>query len=222
MLKLLDSSFPEYELSTKAGPLVCSYLKVAYSPAFKSLFVADVHLGKAQSFRELGVPVPSGTTSANLNRLSRAIEYFDAQAVYFLGDLLHSKAAHRPELMTMVRSWRESHKSVNMILIRGNHDGKAGDPPSMLNISVVQEPFLLADFALCHHARVDHHLMVSLSGHIHPVVVLKGKGHTKARLPCFTRLNNQIVLPAFGEFTGGFVCRKEDFEDILLIASESD
>ncbi len=36
------------------------------------LLVADAHIGKAQSFRRLGVPVPEGTTAGTLARLDAA------------------------------------------------------------------------------------------------------------------------------------------------------
>lgn len=220
MLKVLDDTLKDHELQTDAGPLVCSYTKVAYSPEFNSLFVADVHLGKAQSFRELGVPVPAGTTAGNLRRLTQALEHFQAKSLYFLGDLLHSKAAHRPEVIRQIQDWRTSHAHIEMTLIRGNHDDKAGDPPIHLNIQVVPEPHPLGGFFLCHHMpTLDQG--VCLSGHVHPVAVLKGRGRSRVRLACFTRQGNQIVLPAFGEFTGGHVCKTEDFEDILLIAHEN-
>ncbi len=37
-----------------------------------TLLVADAHIGKAVSFRSLGVPVPRGTTTQTLQRLSDA------------------------------------------------------------------------------------------------------------------------------------------------------
>ena len=40
-------------------------------PAERMLFVADLHLGKAASYRALGQPVPGGTTQENLARLER-------------------------------------------------------------------------------------------------------------------------------------------------------
>ena len=46
--------------------------KVAYWPAKAALFVADFHLGKAASFRSAGIPLPSGTTRDNVERLERA------------------------------------------------------------------------------------------------------------------------------------------------------
>ena len=46
--------------------------KAAWWPAQRALLVADAHVGKAQSFRRLGVPVPRGTTTETLAALSEA------------------------------------------------------------------------------------------------------------------------------------------------------
>lgn len=35
-------------------------------PAAQTLFIADLHLGKAASYRRLGQPVPTGSTQDNL------------------------------------------------------------------------------------------------------------------------------------------------------------
>jgi metallophosphoesterase superfamily enzyme len=45
----------------------------ALLPAERTLLVADAHFGKAESFRKLGVPVPSGPTSETLDVLSAAV-----------------------------------------------------------------------------------------------------------------------------------------------------
>ena len=43
--------------------------KALYWPRETTLIVADIHFGKAASFRALGVPVPHGTTAQNLEAL---------------------------------------------------------------------------------------------------------------------------------------------------------
>lgn len=202
-VKVLQNGESGWPVSTLAGELVLSAQRVAYSPAFNALFVADVHLGKAATFRSLGVPVPAGTTQENLSRLSESIEQLKPRVVYFLGDLLHAKAAHNPELLDKLHTWRLQHADVDMTLIRGNHDSKAGDPPAILNISVVEEPFMLGGFALCHHPQTVPGALV-LAGHEHPVVVLNGKGRSRARLPCFYLKPDLLILPSFGAFTGGY------------------
>ena len=50
-----------------------------YLSRWQTLLVADAHFGKAVSFRKLGVPVPSGTTSGNLAKLDEAIAATGAQ-----------------------------------------------------------------------------------------------------------------------------------------------
>lgn len=203
VVKLLQADAQAWTLSTRAGELLLSPERVAYAPAHKALFVADIHLGKAATFRSLGVPVPAGTTRDNLERLSTAIHRFNPDSVYFLGDLLHAKAAHNPELLGQLHAWRQYHANTTLTLIRGNHDSKAGDPPPSLDVSVVEEPFLLGGFALCHHPQSRSGLLV-LAGHEHPVVVLNGKGKSRARLPCFYLKPDQLILPSFGAFTGGY------------------
>ena len=38
------------------------------------------------------------------------------------------------------RAWRAAHRSLDLVLVRGNHDDRAGDPPATLGIRVVDEP----------------------------------------------------------------------------------
>ena len=64
--------------------------RALFLPEHGTLLVADAHIGKAVSFRRLGVPVPGGTTTETLDRLSAAIAATGADHVVFLGDLLHS------------------------------------------------------------------------------------------------------------------------------------
>ena len=44
--------------------------RALYWTRARTLFVADVHLGKAAAFRAGGVPVPRGTTATDLARLT--------------------------------------------------------------------------------------------------------------------------------------------------------
>ena len=45
----------------------------AYLSADHTLLIADAHFGKAVSFRQLGVPVPHGTTQETLAAISAAV-----------------------------------------------------------------------------------------------------------------------------------------------------
>lgn len=182
-----------------------------------ALLVADAHVGKAASFRALGVPVPRGTTGATLQRLSESIALTGARRVIFLGDLLHSAAGRAGATLAALAEWRERHADVVMQLVRGNHDRRAGDPPLSLGIEVVDEPLREHGLALCHHPNALPHDYV-LAGHLHPCVVVGARAGERLRLPCFHFGAQVGVLPAFGDFTGMHEMRALPGERVFVIA----
>ena len=171
-------------------------------PEGRVLFIADLHLGKAATYRALGQPVPSGTTAENLRRLSQLISHYQPLQLVFLGDFLHARHARTASVLGQLQHWRQSHASLVCTLVRGNHDNRAGDPPDDLQISVVDEPYLVGPFAACHHPQ-KHATHAVLAGHTHPAVQLQGPARDRLRLPCFVFEARSAILPAFGEFTGG-------------------
>ena len=173
-------------------------------PAQRVLFVADLHLGKAATYRALGQPVPAGTTDENLRRLSQLIEHYQPVQLVFLGDFLHAAQARTPSVLQALATWRASSSTLHCVLVRGNHDSRAGDPPPNLRIEVVNEPHLLGPFAACHHPQA-HPTHAVLAGHLHPALQLRGPARDRLRLPCFCFEDRQAILPAFGEFTGGWL-----------------
>ena len=109
-------------------------------PAAQTLFIADLHLGKAASYRMLGQPVPAGGTQDNLQRLSQLVERHGAGHIVFLGDFLHAAAGRTPAVLAALQAWRAQHTALRLTLVRGNHDSHAGDPPAELGVVVVDEP----------------------------------------------------------------------------------
>ncbi len=176
--------------------------KALYWPAGEALLVADIHFGKAAAYRALGQPVPRGTTTSNLQRLDALLAQYRCRQLIFLGDFLHARQSHAPATLAALHAWRERHTGLDVLLIRGNHDRSAGDPPPTLDIRVVAEPCLLGPFALQHEPtpHPSHHV---LAGHVHPVCVLRGRGRQRLGLPCFSLEERSTLLPAFGAFTGG-------------------
>ncbi len=182
-------------------PLTLLPEKAAFIAASGTLLIADAHIGKAASFRALGVPVPRGTTSETLAGLTSLVARTGARRIVFLGDFLHSAQAHAPTTLAAVVAWRDAHASLELVLVRGNHDDRAGDPPSRLGMRVVDEPFLRDGFALCHHPDPVAGQYV-LAGHLHPCLHVGVRRWDQLRLPCFWFADSVGVLPAFGAFTG--------------------
>jgi DNA ligase-associated metallophosphoesterase len=183
------------------------------------LVVADLHLGKAATFRARGVPVPEGTTQAGLQRLTALIESTRPQRLVFLGDLLHAPEAHRTETMRRFAGWRARHARLPMTLVEGNHDRQAGAPPPAVRIDVVGEPWTEQGIALCHHPQAVAGAAV-VAGHLHPCVRLHGAANDSVRLPCFWQRAGVLTLPAFGEFTGGATVVREAGDRVIAVADE--
>lgn len=231
-----------------AGETVCLLPRRAlWWPATRTLFVADVHLGKAETFRTLGVPVPAGPTEATLARLGALVDELAADRLVVLGDLLHARPAQAPATMSALRDWRRRRSSLHCVLVRGNHDDRAGDPPAELGVEVVCEREPLGPFLLCHApvamrdagARplanegrgsepvapagsgvgADRRPGYALAGHEHPAVRLGGRGES-IRLPCFRVGPTGAVLPAFGDFTGAATVSRAGPDRLYAIAGD--
>jgi DNA ligase-associated metallophosphoesterase len=198
--------------------------RVVFVPVASALLVADAHIGKAQSFRRLGVPVPSGTTAENLRRLTDLLQTTGAQRIVFLGDLLHAAAGRSTAVLAAVLQWRQLHASTEMLLVRGNHDRHAGDPPADWRVRCVDEPFFLPglpNLALAHHPKPHPHPQVYLlAGHVHPAVMLGGRARQRLRLPCFHFGPQVGLLPAFGDFTGSHAVQPVPGDAVFALAGD--
>ena len=193
--------------------------KAVLWPARAMLVVADIHFGKAASFRALGVPVPHGTTQENLDALDRLVQRHSVRHIVFLGDFLHARAAHARRTVATMLAWRQRCPDLLLTLVRGNHDRHAGDPASALAIDVVDEPWTLGPFSFCHHDDTPAPGFV-LAGHIHPVFVLSSRSDV-LRLPCFVQGERSLVLPSFGAFTGGHPVRPGPGESIYVTSGDA-
>ncbi|RZT94995.1 ligase-associated DNA damage response endonuclease PdeM [Rivibacter subsaxonicus] len=202
--------------------------RVILLPEHGLLLAADVHVGKAQAFRALGVPVPAGTTEDTLARLSALVDASGAQELVLLGDFLHSAHVQSSAAtLTALQRWRTRHSGLGVRLVRGNHDAHAGDPPAALGIEVVDEPWPVGDaLALAHHPRPVAGRYV-LAGHLHPCVWLGGRAGDRLRLPCFwfgdeTEDEQAVgVLPAFGAFTGMHAVERRAGDRVYAIGADA-
>jgi DNA ligase-associated metallophosphoesterase len=193
--------------------------RALFWPRERSLFVADVHLGKAAAFRAGGVPLPRGSTATDLCRLTRLVVQTNAARLVVLGDFLHAKAGRVESLAHAFTAWRTSHASVDVLLVRGNHDAHAGDPPADWRVTCVDEPHALAPFLACHRLETPPS-GYALCGHVHPGIRVASAGES-ARLPCFVLGRRRAILPAFGRFTGLAEITPAPDERIVAIAGRA-
>jgi len=191
--------------------------RAVYLPARGALVIADPHWGKAASFRAAALPVPEGGLAADLARLGRALERSGAARLAILGDLLHARTGRDAGTLAAVAAWRARRPELSILLVRGNHDRGAGDPPDEWGFACVDEPHPFGPFALCHHPDTPAPGYL-LAGHLHPAVALAGPGRQRERLPCFLLGPQSGLLPAFGSFTGAATVRPGPADRVFVVA----
>ena len=173
-----------------------------------TLVIADPHFGKADTFRASGIPVPEGTTDAMLHRLSRLVRETRCDRLLVLGDFFHARRGVSDEVLAALSEWRQRHRSLAVVVLRGNHDRHAGDPPEQLGFDVGREEWRERGVVFRHEPPgVGEEVSEPIiAGHIHPAVRLVD-AHGSIKAPCFHFGPRVAVLPAFGLFTGSHVVR---------------
>ena len=165
--------------------------------AEKILILSDLHIGKSAHFRKHGIAISSEVLATDLKKLADLINHFQPEKVVIVGDLFH--AGYNSDL-EVFKKWRLQFQQ-EFILIRGNHDKMKCEVYDDLGIECEDEFLEMAPFTFIHDPKKLEENKFYISGHIHPGFVLKTKNE-RLRLPCFAVSEQQIVLPAFSQFTG--------------------
>lgn len=208
------------QIALAGEPVALLPERALFWPRARALVIADAHLGKAAAFRAAAIAVPEAVTAADLARLDHALERTGAARLLVLGDLLHARAGRSPAVLEAVAAWRARRPTLELLLVRGNHDRGAGDPPPAWGVACVDEPYALPPFVL-RHLPEPHPAGYALAGHLHPAVALAGPGRQRERLPCFLLGPRVAVLPAFGGFTGAATVRPRPGERVFVVAGDS-
>lgn len=177
-------------------------------PAEATLLVADLHLGKGASFRKLGQPVPAGSSALTLERLAQLLGLTHAQRVIVLGDFWHHAHAIDDALMEQVRAWLHQHAQADIRLLLGNHDRATEQRNSALGLRCLHAPHPLAEQLIGLHeplspSRLRQRAPVQhIAGHLHPGITLPDPAGGSVAVPAFVWQPGQLIMPAFGAFTG--------------------
>ena len=187
-------------------------------PSRATGFVADLHLGKTAHFQRAGVAVPHGADAATLGRLEQDLQGHPLQHLVVLGDLVHSRQALTPALQDRLQALRGRCPALQLHLVWGNHDRHAREALEALLAelgwhSCPSEGWRDGPVRGLHDPEdftPDANSRLTLLGHLHPGVRLKGRARQQLRLPCFAAgpsgpeagAGTQVLLPAYGSFTG--------------------
>lgn len=175
------------------------------------LLISDVHLGKVGHFRKFGAAVPRKAVHKNFILLDELVGHFQPFHICFLGDLFHSSLNKEWDLF---ENWAAK-TAAKITLVAGNHDIIAPEKFQALGIDIFKE-LILENFLLTHHPE-EREDVFNFCGHIHPAVRLQGFGRQRLKLPCFFKTKSQMILPAFGEFTGNHTLNPKKEDEIFIV-----
>ena len=181
--------------------------RAAYLPASQTLLVADLHLGKAATFRSKGIPVPEGSAQKDLARLALLVAATRAKRLLVLGDLFHAKSGCTEEVFAEFTAARGRFSDTEVLLVAGNHDRSVGRLPAGLGIDSVLRTHDEPPFHFVHEPATDlpepNRTCFTIAGHMHPTVTIGSPSGDRITERCFVAEAATLILPAFGSFTGG-------------------
>lgn len=166
-------------------------------PDERLLAVADLHLEKASSLARRGHLLPPYDTRATLARLTRLVDRHRPALLFCLGDSFHDiegpdrlDAEDRAALAALAGR-------TELLWIEGNHDpGTLPQGLGRLVDEIVLGPLLFR------HAAERGFAGGEVSGHYHPKASVFG-GLRRYTGRCFVTDGRRLILPAFGQLTGG-------------------
>ena len=189
--------------------------RALFLPQTKELLICDIHLGKAEYFQQNGIPLTNNSDENNFARIKKIVKKYSPEKLIILGDLFHSKFSIDEILQKKVEDLPELLKT-NVELVLGNHDVgcdiknlKIINIRKTKNIIFSHEPVNLAE-----------NKKLNICGHYHPKLYLKNNGD-KLSFRCFAmdKNKNTLFLPAFGDLTGGYPCKKS-FKKWAIVSEE--
>jgi DNA ligase-associated metallophosphoesterase len=190
-------------------------------PRSRTVIVADTHFGKTSHFGRHGIAVPAGADEADRARLGRLVAETAARRLVILGDFLHAPPSG-PEA-DQLQSWIDTlGKIVDIEVVAGNHDMGAS-PTRFRALRWREGAWVDPPFRFVHDADradlSDTSRLFTLSGHVHPVVRLRSMRKSALRVPVFWQKAAGLILPSFGQFTGGFAVRPARGERVHAVGS---
>lgn len=201
----------DLEIQLAGQPAVLMPERTLHLPDLDLLLAADLHLGKAETYRSLGVPMPEGIAEESLERLEQAIGRCGASRLTILGDLVHCEEGMEDPIIELFARWRRR-MTTPISLIGGNHDADVSIPRSW-GIDDDGDQREAGPFLLRHHPRPSNETPSDdapfiLAGHLHPVLSI-GDGARRVLAHAFLLDARQMVLPAFTPFARGARVRSD-------------
>jgi metallophosphoesterase superfamily enzyme len=167
----------------------------------KALVFADPHLGFELS---RGLRIRTGFEEV----LAQFVLERDPEVLIILGDLKEPLGLSF-RLREMLLRFFSNLKDIEIIITKGNHDGRIEEVTGRFpNVSVVDHFFLDGKLFLHGHTRLPEvEFEEAFLGHAHPAYTFKSGGVAK-KVKVFVRAGGFLVLPTINPYIEGFDIRE--------------
>lgn len=204
-----------------------------YIAKFKTLIIADFHLGYEEALNKQGVLIPHRQYLKTRERLERLFSILKKQKkeikeIIINGDLKHEFGTiSEQEWLDVLNVLAFLQKQCgNVSLIRGNHDTILGPIADKRNLKIVDEKILDSILILHGHEipnKIEQDTIII--AHEHPCVTISdGVTHEKEKCFLCGQWENKllIVQPSFNLITEGTDIKKEELLSPFLQRSLAD
>jgi metallophosphoesterase superfamily enzyme len=185
--------------------------RALFLKAEKTLVVADIHWGYADSHRRVGNLLPKWGNAETAQRLLALLDFYQPTRMIWLGDSLHTAGSSEA-----AEEFLSTHAPEEMVVLRGNHDRKWR--------RITADDFRLGRCFFHHGDRemaVDPGL-VEIIGHVHPAISLSDGAGTRVKAPVLVHGRRRLILPSFSDWSSGASWSGElaDDEKLWVISSK--
>jgi len=190
-----------------------------YLTKYKTLVIADTHIGFEESLNKQGIMVPRFHFKELMQRLEKILEKVKPDTIVINGDVKHEFGRISDQ------EWRNTLKLIDflarhckkLILVRGNHDKVLGPIAKKRNIETTYQ-VIFDDILLTHGDKlleIPKKIKTIIIGHQHPALGLRDKARVE-RFKCYLKgkykRKTLIVQPSFNLVTEG----TDITQDIIL------
>lgn len=173
------------------GWWLCSE-RALFLDAERTLVIADIHWGYADSHRRAGNLLPDWGNAETARRLRRLLDFYQPARMIWLGDSLHTAGSAEA-----AEEFLAAYAPAETVILSGNHDCAWG--------RITADHFRLGRCFFHHGDRaipVDPGC-IEIVGHIHPAISLGDGAGTRVRAPVLVQGHHRLILPSFSDWSLG-------------------
>lgn len=166
--------------------------------------ISDIHLGFENVLQNSGISIPEVQLEDVLIQLEEIIS-IGVEEVIINGDVKHEFSKNLPgEWKDVIKLLEYLNERVDVSIVRGNHDNFLPTILKKFPEVKLRDDVKAGGYTILHgHRKPELDESRLIIGHEHPSVKLRGDVGGIYRYPCFLKLDQIFVLPAFSPLMKG-------------------